>query len=366
MQEVFCQFKFPDPVLEFDESFPTDASGKALRKQVEKSFDEASVDLDDQFCRGSVTVRDFFSVLVGVFHMVRANRDRPGISAPCIQFIREASEVADHWYEATFRLFGQQLHKAVVAPLVASSNLDRKLYWMKIRQIEGYHGKLQVRMTASSSEAKNRRIVIDGEPPPMLPVPRLLEGTGVGWLSWEAPIPGEAPKGHDYPVYVQSHALRRLRERANLPPLTPYLECWLYESLKAPLVVERQGENLLIEFRVQEARIGYLVVTPFEQPGGMRGVVVRTFVFLTMENTPEARQLRKQLRLGRRDGEWLGLSDLNAFTQTDLRNDPVLRPLLESCGCGHLFEFGQEENGEFAPQPRALAAVVRRYLRMAA
>ena len=92
-------------------------------------------------------------------------------------------------------------------------------------------------------------------------------------------------------------------------------------------------------------------------------VVVRTFKFLTMEHTPEARALHRQLRLTRRDVDWLGLSELAAFTQTDLSADPVLRPLLESCGCGHLFAMREED---LVPAPKPMAAEVRRYLRLAA
>ena len=144
--------------------------------------------------------------------------------------------------------------------------------------------------------------------------------------------------------------------------MAAYLEHWLYDSLAKPNIIEEcGGGDLLVEYRIQNYRLGYLVVTPLKDL-----VAVRTFLFLTMERTPEARMLKTKLRLTRRDVDWLGLHELAAFTQTDLRNDEELRSLFEKCGCGHLFELAEDGYGDFAPQPKAFAAEMRKYLRMAA
>ena len=71
-----------------------------------------------------------------------------------------------------------------------------------------------------------------------------------------------------------------------------------------------------------------------------------------MEGTAEARRLKQRVRLSRRETEWVGLHELAAFTQTDVKDDPVLRPLMEECGCGHLFSL---EAGDYALEPKPLA-----------
>src|SRR5688500_1633766 len=57
-QESFARNKFPDPVLDFDESYPDDADIRVLRKKLIKGFDEASIGIG----AGRVNARDFFSV----------------------------------------------------------------------------------------------------------------------------------------------------------------------------------------------------------------------------------------------------------------------------------------------------------------
>jgi hypothetical protein len=144
----------------------------------------------------------------------------------------------------------------------------------------------------------------------------------------------------------------------NLPTMSPYVESWLSESLREPHIAERQGTDLLVEYRLQGSRLGYLIVTPLPDM-----VVVRTFKFLTMAGTPEALKLRARLGLSRRDIDWLRLDELAAFTQTDLGWDDELRELFEECGCGHLFAL---DDLDLVGAPRSYAAEVRRYLRIAA
>jgi hypothetical protein len=184
-------------------------------------------------------------------------------------------------------------------------------------------------------------------------------------VSWDAGnLPGGLP-GRQVPVYVQSHALRRLHERVTIPYADPWLEPWLATSLAEPVIVERSGDGWLVEYRIQNYRLGYLVVTSAQEHDTReRCVAVRTFKLLTMSGTPEARLLERRLRLSRLDIDWLRLHKLESFTHTDLRTDPVLRQLLEECGFGHLFELAEKQ--DFAPEQTTLAAEVRKYLRLAA
>ena len=346
-QELFVQHKFPDPVLEFDATFPNDREHRALRKTLERRFAEAFIDVGP----ANITVRDFFSVIPGLKYTVKDTLNAPGsVPESCVPFMRVAAPLLEHLYEPFFPAVWSSLHRAVITPLVGHSRLDGRLLTGDIRQDMTPHGKYVMRMIAGSVEPQRRQVVLDGASRPMVRVGTTNEWHGVSWTSWDGK-----------PVFAQSHALRQLRERVNLPKMEPYLECWLHHSLSDPVVADRQGLDLLVEYRIREHRLGYLVLTPLEDV-----VVLRTFKFLTMESTPEARMLEKKLRLSRRDVNWLGLHELAAFTQTDLRTDAVLRSLLAECGCAHLFELAESGEFDFAPAPKPFAAEMKRYLRLAA
>lgn len=349
-QDLCCQQKFPDPVLEFDGSFPADRDGRTLRRTLERAFREAVVEVGGV----GITVRDFYSVLAGLTHVVMVNRSSPELPEACKRFMNEVWPSLDQWYAQNANAGTNSLHRAVVAQLVARSRFDGKLLALRLKQDTTDNGKSVLRMTVGATEPQVRHVRLDGASRPMYRVGVTYEWEGFRWVGWN----GGQIGGEGRPVYVQSHALRQLHERVNLPAMGPYLHSWLAESLDSPNVVERQGDDLLVEYRIHDHRLGYLVVTPLEDV-----VAVRTFKFLTMENTPEARKLRQRLRLTRRDVDWLGLHELAAFTRTDLCEDPLLRALMEECGCGHLFSLADDD---VVPTPRAYAAEVRRYLRLAA
>ena len=71
-------------------------------------------------------------------------------------------------------------------------------------------------------------------------------------------------------------------------------------------------------------------------------------------------KLWSTLRLTKKDKQYTGLDRLSTFVLSDMKDDPELVAVFEECGCGHLFEIGDEEPTE--RQLRGTAADVRSYL----
>ena len=380
-QELFWQYKNADPVLEFDDTVPDDAAHRALRAKLGERFRAAVMNMSGH----PIAVRDFFSVIAGIGRVARDLRKDPETPFEAALFSHAAAQLVEDWFEPNLPAAWLALHQAVVTELVAASRLDERLLTATFKQdIRGDgSGKYVIRMIVSATPPQVRQVVLDGGARAVYRVATGNEWDFVRWLSWDGSALDGTALGRAatvercVPVYAQAHALRNLHARVNLPKAAPYLEYWLHKSLAEPIVVERDGSDLLVEFRVMGYRVGYLIVTPvLDQPNGAAApgapgaeagcVVVRTFKFLTMERTPERRKLEQRLKLTRADVDWLRLHELATFTRTDLRDDPVLRPLLESCGCGHLFELAESGAADFIPQSQPFAAELKKYLRLAA
>ena len=341
-QDLFLGRKIPDPALEFDPS--AEAESRELRPTLEAALREARVEVEGR----EVPVRDFIGIVAGCLVAVRqSNCEEAPESAK--RFVREAGPVLERYYDEFMPAAAAAVYDAATAPLLARSRTDGRVLGARLESRPTGGGKVAVTLVVVAARPQVRRIALDGRPRRVFRVGDCDWQQGVRWVEWE----------DGRPVYAQSHALRQLRGRVDLPRVAPYLEAWLAHSLAKPVVVERQaGGDLLVEFRLMDRRVGYLVATPTPD-----AVVVRTFLFLTMAPSPEARRLERRLRLGRHDAGWLGLHDLSSFTRSDLGDDATLRPLMEACGCGHLFDFDADDA---AAAPRALAAEVKRYLRLAA
>ena len=128
-------------------------------------------------------------------------------------------------------------------------------------------------------------------------------------------------------------------------------------NLLSPKVTQNHKGEYLIEYRFFEYKLGYFVAEDVEQ-----SILVTTFLFLTMQGTPEASALYERLRLRRPDIEQLGLDSLGNYLYTDLKKDSELVSIFETCGCGHLLKMARPET-----QPEwvsGYARDVRKYLGM--
>ncbi|MBM4380380.1 MAG: hypothetical protein FJ086_13960 [Deltaproteobacteria bacterium] len=189
---------------------------------------------------------------------------------------------------------------------------------------------------------------------------------GMEWVDWASDRVG-LPPGRTMPVYVQAHAQTRTRERLKQRVGAP--GAWhrdlIFTSLRNPVIHKgREPGTWLVEARVPSAtprglhKLGYFLVT-------VQGdaVLVHTFLFLTMDGTPEGTELRRRLHLAPRDVAHLSLDTLELFLDPSVRNSPALRNALVEAGCGGLLGLGDDwqETGLQGQAP-----YLERYLRLPA
>ena len=168
-------------------------------------------------------------------------------------------------------------------------------------------------------------------------------------------------KGDPLPIYVSGHVFDHMhRVERRIPCKDGQIGRlhWLtWQSLHEPVLVNRPGDSFLAEFRLNGHRLGYFPLTVADGK-----VIALTFLFLTMDGTPESDALYKRLRVRRSDRERLKLDRLSTFTHPDVRDDAKLVAALTGCGCGHLFEFAREQAIDQAYD--GCAEAIRRYLRL--
>jgi hypothetical protein len=370
-------------VLVFDPSFPSaEAFGGAyaeIRDEVVAEFEFATIVLTGMV----LPVKDFTAIAAPLAAMVRRTLAKANAPIHCGQrlppvlltFLEKADGVLQYLCrkEVEAEMFNE-IHRAVVVPLVGRSRLDGRLLSVRPAMTETPRGRrLTITLYAEQPAVKYVRLDngVSGGSRPMHRVGTPNEWNGIAWASWSrAVLRGHWAEqvgiadGGEWAVYVQSHALKQMRDRLNVYAYTDWAEHWMYMSLKTPKIVSRlSGGDLLVAFEVMEKRLGYLVVT-----ARAGWVAVRTFLFLTMSQTPEGRVLERRLKLTRDEMTYLRLHELSSFTQTDLKDDPQLRALLDECGCGHLFELAEDEHA-LVPTNRTitpLAAELKQYVGLAA
>ncbi len=236
--------------------------------------------------------------------------------------------------------------------VLTRSQLDEKILWYDIGYSQGSKKKNPTPyVTLHKSVPAWTTIEVDGKPRRAFRCLLFAVPTRPEEIAWPRSELGVQFGPDRFPVYVQRHALEQVKRR--LPEATPIsITC----SLSQPAFFNVDHGRFLVELRTGKSmRLGYFV-------GQVIGdkVLLKTFLFLTMQGTPEAKLLYKNLRLTRRDINYTHLDEISFFADPELAKDTELRHILDRCGCGHLLDLDFDES--FDELPAGNAEILRQYL----
>jgi hypothetical protein len=157
-------------------------------------------------------------------------------------------------------------------------------------------------------------------------------------------------------VFVQQHVLNRIEQR--LGKYFSYLS--YFHILLAVLgkAIPAAGNNTYLFPLVHGAApLGYF-------KGDVIGdkLVIRTFLFLTNNGTPEGKKLHKLLGLEKADKKYLGFDKLSTFVMSDIKENETLKALFCEAGCRGLFKIDKLALNKPQEKEIACADYIKNYL----
>ena len=128
-------------------------------------------------------------------------------------------------------------------------------------------------------------------------------------------------------VYVQNHALNRLCERIDSIG-EGILHMQLHACFLETITIKRHSDKYYIDFKIDNLyKVGYFVASIVDNK-----LIVKTFLLLTQEGTPEEQKLKQLTGLSRHDIQFLNLDKLSSFFDSTLYSDEKTRALFEEAG----------------------------------
>jgi hypothetical protein len=85
---------------------------------------------------------------------------------------------------------------------------------------------------------------------------------------------------------------------------------------------------------LNEIKVGYLVADLKDDK-----LIIRTFLFLTQNGTPEGNKLVELYGLGKLDKSFLAMDKLSTFLTTDMCSDSNLSEIFQQAGCQYLLDI---------------------------
>ena len=233
----------------------------------------------------------------------------------------------------------RQMHNIIRSAFTVPSKQNDSLYWASVESAivlsnGDYHICYKVQINRHKQEIIY--ITMGGNTRPAVRV-GWSDFDGVTLCERDASVFG-LPESHaKLPVYTQMHAINRMEERLDGTNIHLW-HLFFYQSAKSGIVHKVSNNHYLIEYTYIDRKVGYLSAVVHE---GM--LVIRTFLFLTNNGTPEGKKLQELVGLQKQDKKYLALDKISTFINHDLRTNETLRRLLIEAGCGVLLELTKEE-----------------------
>ncbi|MCT4648595.1 MAG: hypothetical protein N4A74_26640 [Carboxylicivirga sp.] len=160
-------------------------------------------------------------------------------------------------------------------------------------------------------------------------------GGGVKWRYVPARWLGEHYNGDKthLPICLQSHAIKRYYER-NDGYHQRLNNFFLFMSFKNEEDFCFDRNRLFIAIKIRQIKVGYFV-------GDVIGnrVIMRTFLFVTHQGTPEGKKLSSISGLSKADMSYWRIDRLSAFLDGSLEKEDYIKGLFERAGLSDLFKL---------------------------
>lgn len=289
---------------------------------------------------------ELFSIVLPVMRFLKV-RHECGRSEIARRFKRKIEEKAQEYDETKLMAgFFQLLLERFWDVLNCYSRMTNSHYIIRRETRSGRDSENSPLWNISETKIPKARLSLDGETRTVFRCGLvsqycgLFHDDGIDWVSWDSTQLNLGGPPRSLPVFVQSHVFERLygaegRLNCFAPSDEAMLHEAVYKGLRQPVVHENRlnPRCVLVEYGLPDCKLGYLVCQVLDN-----AVVARTFLFLTMDGTPEGDKLYERLRVNRYDKSHLGLDTLAGLRTTDYSSDPVLRRIFDECGLGHIFE----------------------------
>jgi hypothetical protein len=307
-----------------------------------------------------ISFYNYFTIVLTIYSYVKFLKDTEYAGAALLKY--KLAPILNYFEKELNAMVLKDYHDIISILAIMHGNLQTKLiaYHLEFKEIQNgnyapkYHveltglepEKIQVIMDGHNRPAYRLGIVKNGKLPHLIYT--TINATDLGLTS-----------NQQFGVYIQAHAFHRLAERVDGINVG-ILHFNLYHSFKNIQVHSDKHGGYLFEFSINQIKVGY-----FKGEIIGENIVLRTFLFLTNNGTPEGKKLHANIGIMKEDKIYLTIDKLSTFVNSDIASNERLKQVFIDAGCESLFRidknFFYEEGGV---KTKTIADHITRYLKL--
>ncbi|SDC25895.1 hypothetical protein [Williamwhitmania taraxaci] len=281
-----------------------------------------------------VSLYDILTLGIPFLQFLKINYEEPDKNTPMLEAVFGPMKVIEKQFQDYIIAFYQ------VSYTVGAiwSRYERGFCYIYPDKV--YTGEHKIRtlaFIASRHNSETRKFKIDGHS---------REAMRVAWFHFNDPIKHlkyhdltPAELGIEHPqqdkllqVYIQKHAIHRINERLDSIRQGGATGS-IFLSLEKPETIVIRKNQILIALRYNSVKVGYFVATVEDD-----ALLLRTFLFITSNGTPEGNLLKQLTGLQMLDKKYLAIDKLSSFVAKEVTENTQIREIFDKVGCGELFD----------------------------
>lgn len=336
LKEEILSRRYPSLKVKLSVELKDDSKSISVAKEVENCIKQLTFTM--QPFNSSIKINDYFSVAISLSHCfknIKMPEDDKEFTS--IERIKKVADLllSNENIDAAIKCLFQKIDEI----LIEHNSIDKFFFWAAFECNTLPNGKPIRLIRIHRQPCMSKRVFVGGQQRVVYRCGQCFMPYGIKWADLDSQDIGLNGLAKNIPVYIQSHALERLYERLDcFENSKSLIYDYLWWSILNAKVIKSTNGECLIEYWFNCHKLGYLVTTI------NNGIaIVRTFLFITMDGTPEGLLLHKKLGIRRDDKEYLNIDKLRTYLITDIQEDTELRNIFEECGCGHLFKVIKED-----------------------
>lgn len=238
-----------------------------------------------------------------------------------------------------FEIFSDYFMKMQCALLTMGfmfTDFGKHYYYLQYKRVNGDHidGKTYNYAIIYYQKAEIKHIIIDNINRPVIRLGYCFSVfDGLEWVKINQSLINKNLSDGIIDVYIQSHALIRLKERLDCIH-EKYIILALHLSFKEPKIYTDPNGKVFIEFDLFGVKTGYLLVEIIDNK-----LIIKTFLFITNNGTPEAKLLEENTGLKKLDKKYFALDKISTFMNSDIGQNEEVIKILSQNGCQCLIEL---------------------------
>lgn len=286
-----------------------------------------------------VSVEEFFVVVLTVAtNLPNFLNDK----SPSKQKLKKKLEKFRLALESVFEQATDDIYNMLLTLDLYHNDIGKTLYWInhEMNPTPGLLSGIDNLMIFNTSKPESTSVVIEDKTRPVIRLGYSFPNFGIEYITLEPSDLNIVTPIADTPldVYIQPHALLRLSERIDCF-MTGTLHYNMFLSFKEPKVFFDSHNNILIEYRFLGMKAGYFPVDIIDGK-----IVIRTFLFVTNNGTPEGLMLEKITGLQKLDKKYLAIDKLSTFMTSDIGNNEKVRKIFINAGCQCLLDLYEKSH----------------------